>query len=88
MNTRRKRIDELEVGDILLPHQMEINKRSWKVIEIESVASRFFVKIEVLGKEYPTILYPKEPDEKIGDIIRLDSQADRSFTVLTKGEKE
>lgn len=75
-----KRADELEIGDILLPHPMRHNKRSWKVIKIEPIADRLFIIVEILGDGHPTSP-PVSPEEIIGDYWKLDSKKDFIFDV-------
>ena len=87
MTYQTKRVDELEIGDIILPGHMRVNKRSWKVVETEKFGSRFFVKIEVLGNDYPFISFgppnstitSDDAQRKIGEIIKLDCDAQHEF---------
>lgn len=81
MTTLTKRADELQINDILLAHQMEFNKRSMKVLEINPIADRLFIVVEILDERYP-YFPPISENETIGDIWRLDVTKFRTFLVL------
>ena len=77
-----KRVDELEVGDILIPQHMGMNKRSWKVIGIEPMGGRFFIKAEILGNDHPSIATCYDDmNYGIGEVVQIDTSSYSNFWV-------
>lgn len=65
--------DKLQVSDVILPTdpiQMSKFKNPLKVLEIEPIGSRWFVKVEIMKYE-GAIKFPFNHN-KIGEILKLD----------------
>jgi hypothetical protein len=75
------RCDRLEIGDCLIPAPMALNKRTWKVVEIEPVGSRLFIKVEIMDDSFSKVDCPELENETPGQVIRIDSTPDNKFPV-------
>lgn len=75
------RAEKIEVGDFIMPGPMALNKRTWKVVGIEPVGDRLFIKVEILDDSYPNTNCPIAKQEKPGDIIRIDTTRDNKLPI-------
>lgn len=81
------RCDRIEVGDLICPTAMSLNKRTWKVIEIESLGDRLLFKLEILGDDFPKTECPALNQETPGSIVKIDTTRDNKFPIQRSSDE-
>ena len=78
-----KRADKVSIDEIIEPTIWSLNKRSWKIKEIQSIKDRLLFKVEVLGDDFPVVNSDhNDPEEYIGNIIELNTPQNHKFYIM------